>query len=444
MGGWFVSCRYEEARVVQLEVQPRELCTASTLIAIASIHVEMIDRNRTIRSGVFAEQPEAYGPSLDCLMHALEIYEARLGPHHLSCVRTTFALGEVCAQQRNHTQAIEFFQRALKVLRSDELDGLSERQDHDEAHAITSAATAQTMLCQAMLATPQAVLRQLNRRPNVMIDATPAYNEAASSSPPLAVDLPDTITTPSDDEQLSASQNVTSTIDETVEPTVDFSGVYRFVALQDGWPRFETVKGKQLFHTSDGHWCIREPKATDQGISSTETSQTKIVDKDAGGSEAHQLEQPENQPRNYQLSVLAVDGLLPEGSCAWRLEHFDQQEGDKSRQVTTSRKSNGNNHSIRWWTCTPQKELKQEEQVLTRLTIPAALTQLVVGVHVQVQHQLTRYNHWSGKDDLIAEGTVGLIVEVRFKWQSPLILIAFMPVPCWLFRDRKLTAGCTV
>lgn len=444
MGGRFVSCRYEEARVVQSEVQPRELCTASTFIAIARIHVEMIDRNRTIRAGVFAEQPEAYGPPLDCLMHALEIYEARLGPHHLSCVRTTFALGEVYAQQMNHTQAIEFFQRALKVLRSDELDGVSERQDHDDAQAITSAATAQTMLCQAMTATPQAVLRQLNRRPNVMIDATAVNTEAASASPSLAVELPDTITAPSDDEQLSASQNVMGAIsDETVEPTVDFSGVYRFVALQDGWPRFETVEGKQLFHTSEGLWCIRQPKADDQGITSTETSPKK-TDKDPGGSEAQQLEQPENQPRNYQLSVLAVDGLLPEGSCAWRLEHFDQQEGDKSRQVTTSRKSNSEDHSSKWWTCAPQKVLLQEEQVLTRLTIPAALTQLVVGVHVQVQHQLTRYNKWSGKDDLIAEGTVGLIVEVRFKWQSPNVLIVFMPVPCCLFHERKLTTGCTV
>lgn len=356
-------------------MQPHELCTASTFIAIARIHVEMIDHNRTIRAGVFAEHQEAYGPPLDCLMHALKIYETRLGSTHLECVRVAFALGEVYAQQMNHIQAIEFFQRTLVMLRSDDLNGLSDKQDHDEVQAIASIASAQTMLCQAMLATPQAVLRQLNRRPIVVIDA------------------PD---------------------------SVNFSGVYHFSALQDGWPCFETVHGTQLFHTS-GCWCIRQPEADDQVITSTETSPAKTVDEDAAGAEGQKRQQPASQPGSYQLSVPAVDGLLPEGSCAWRLEHFDGQEGEESRQVTTKTSSTGSgkDHASRRLSCVPQMDLREEDQLLTKLTIPAALAELVVGAHVQIQRRLKRHNEWSGTDDMIADGAVGLIVEVSLEWQSP-------------------------
>lgn len=381
-----IFCRYKEAHTVQSEMQPCGLSTAATALIMARIHIEIIDRNRIIRAGVFAEQPEAYQPPLDCLMQALKIYESRLGPKHLDYARACFALGEVYVQQMDHPQAMEFFHRSLVALKSDEVEGLNEERDHDEAQTITSLAAARTMHCQAVLATPQNVLRQLNRRPKVVIAA------------------PSPVVEPFDTEFVDDGQLVKVDDGQNVATTIaDFAGVYCFVALHDGWPRFETVDGKQLFHNSEGCWCICQ--RYDPAIASTPTVMNAPENDQEHAGTQHR------QPL-YHLSVLAADGLLPEGSCAWQLKRFDWQDGEERKELTTS-----TSKSTKWWMCVQHKEQLQEEQVL-RLAIPAALTQLVVGAHVQVQRHLTRCNQRSHTEGAIAEGTVGLIVEVSLRCHS--------------------------
>ena len=418
---------------MQVEAQPRELCTAATHTAIARIHIEIIEHNRTIRAGVFAEQPDAYQPALDCLMHALGIYEARLGPKHLESVRVCFALGEVFLQQQEHAQAMEFFRRAVATLTSDGLEGLDDEQDKEAAQGMEAEAGERTALCQAVLAPPEAVLRQLDGRPTIVITAH-AADDGASTSPPSpppgaesvagtsdnagsAPDASDDAESASDagedatdeisSDKLSARSTASSgsssagSIGSGPHPSrppisnepvvVDCDGVFRFVDLHNGWPRFESSEGKQLLHTSEGVWCIKQPESESQTTTSEDQS-----------------EPPAQQPQQ-KLSVLATDGLLPEGTCTWRVDHCVAATAEDAAAAADGKQQPATDSG------SDADGLEQHTHTQTlqvKLTIPADVTQLNVGTKVVVQRPLSRYNERNQAEEVVPEGAVGVIVEV--------------------------------